>query len=248
VKSRDEGIGLLLLLLLLLGGKRRAPPERTTQHADEPLNSPDDGAIRASLIEPHEGNVTVETTTNDAVPWMFPVPTMVLPAGSRYVPQVSSGFGEQRATHVHKGQDILYPRIDGVPEWKAGDHGTRKFWAPAGTPIVAARGGKVWSTSHSDKGWMVVLDHGKPWATMYLHLDTVAMPEHKAGKRTDGGPAVLVDQGAVIGTMGWSHEDGEQIRHLHFEVWDTSSGHSVAVNPAGLNQNQWGRKQWQPTT
>lgn len=143
---------------------------------------------------------------------------------------VSDPYGPSpgRADGFHGGVDLMYVRpVKLAPLPKSErvypDHGSAMFELPAGTPVVAASDGKVWSTAKSDLGWSIVIGHGPDtrYATQYLHLEDIAIPEHARGKLRDGGgPGMVVRAGEVIGTAGHSLRDGAQIRHVHFELRD----------------------------
>jgi murein DD-endopeptidase MepM/ murein hydrolase activator NlpD len=98
------------------------------------------------------------------------------------------GIGAPRKGHSHQGQDVF---------------------AKCGTPLVAARGGRVqYAGYHAAAGNYVVIDakgSGRDYA--YMHLtDKVAFKE---GDR--------VNTGQQIGTVG---ESGNASGcHLHFEIW-----------------------------
>jgi len=147
--------------------------------------------------------------------WAFPVPDLLLD-GAMFRAQVT-----QEWKPGHFGVDVMYRKpITGV------------YFAPVGTPIRAAATGTVWSVRRSAHGIAVVIDHGKPWATFYQHLETVAVRK---------GDAVSV--GAVIGTMGASSLDAAHIRHLHFAVWHNGFGDSASVDPVDAMRS-WSRWTW----
>lgn len=199
--------------------------------------------------------------------WVWPVPTLFPPwsPDGGYDATVSSGFGSTRhnaqGEHTHVGNDVMYRRRGptDAPAFPAGVQGvdgfacTRNYFAPVGTPILAARAGAVWSVQERSDGggWSIVLDHGKPWATYYTHLSTVNLAAHRSGKRADGGPAQVVDAGTVLGTMGGNKADSERIRHLHFEAWYQGTGPSASVD--GWDEGRgpmstWERRTWRPKT
>ena len=186
--------------------------------------------------------------------WHFPVPDL-LTGGKRYAAVVSQGLHAPN----HYGVDIMYKRtgVADRPEYPAGivDDGGAKastmWFAPRGTPILAARDARVWSVAPNPLGIGIVLDHGFPWATFYQHLASTPLAPHAAGKRTDGKPAQLVKAGDLIGTMGHNPNkgpggivDGEKLRHLHFATWYKGSGDSAAVDPEAVMRN-WARSTWQ---
>ncbi|MFN8216141.1 MAG: peptidoglycan DD-metalloendopeptidase family protein [Solirubrobacterales bacterium] len=97
-------------------------------------------------------------------------------------------FGAARSGHTHQGQDVM---------------------AACGTPLVAARGGRVqYSGYQSAAGNYIVIDgRGTPNDFMYAHL---AEPSPlKTGE--------IVRTGQPIGIVG---DTGDaQGCHLHFEMW-----------------------------
>ncbi|MFO8148779.1 MAG: M23 family metallopeptidase [Trueperaceae bacterium] len=85
-------------------------------------------------------------------------------------------------------------------------HGGTDFVANSGTPVMAARGGRVvfagWGGPY---GYAVYLDHETGWQTRYAHLSRIGV--------TVGD---LVRQGAVLGAVGSTGASTNA--HLHFEV------------------------------
>lgn len=99
-----------------------------------------------------------------------------------------SGFGAARSGHTHQGQDVM---------------------ADCGTPLVAARGGRVQMSTWDDAaGNYVVIDgKGTKYDFMYAHM---AEPSPlKEGETVRTGQAI-----GVVGTTGSS-----SACHLHFEMW-----------------------------
>lgn len=114
--------------------------------------------------------------------WLWPV------AGYHYV---SSGFGEREID----GQGGMHYGVDIV--------------APTGTPVLAARSGRVLE-SRADFargwGWTVVIQHPDGWITRYAHLSQNLV---KAGE--------LVVRGQKIGRVGnTGHSTGP---HLHYGTY-----------------------------
>ncbi len=78
--------------------------------------------------------------------------------------------------------------------------------APAGTAVRAARAGRVaFAGRKGSYGRLVVLDHGRGFASWYAHLSRIAVR-----------PGQHVDAGAVIGRVGTSGNATGP--HLHFEI------------------------------
>jgi murein DD-endopeptidase MepM/ murein hydrolase activator NlpD len=97
-------------------------------------------------------------------------------------------FGAGRSGHTHQGQDVF---------------------APCGTPLLAARGGKVqFSGFHSAAGNYIVIDgRGTPYDFMYAHLAVPSPRQTGETVRTGQPIGVVGDTGSASGC------------HLHFEMW-----------------------------
>lgn len=110
------------------------------------------------------------------------------------------------------------------PEQARGEHGSKYYDIPSGTPVLAARAGVVWSFGESLLGWNVIIDHGKPFATLYQHLDVVS-----AIVRQGRGTPIVA--GTRLGQAGYGNKPGDgAIRHLHFALW-VGGGEASAVDP-----------------
>jgi murein DD-endopeptidase MepM/ murein hydrolase activator NlpD len=106
---------------------------------------------------------------------------------------VASAFGPRGETH-HDGVDIA---------------------APIGTPVRAARGGRVlYSDQLRGYGNLLIIDHGEGYATVYAHNRT-------NGVRT----GAVVRQGDVVAEVGDTGDSSQP--SLHFEVRQQN----VARNP-----------------
>lgn len=183
--------------------------------------------------------------------WHWPVPDLEV-NGERYPAVITSGFRSvDRPTH--DGVDIMYARksaTDMIAEFPprvtdaGGARAHPRFFAPQDTPVLAARAGRVWATLRLPTGLAIVLDHGKPWATAYFHLASFGVPEHTNGRRNDGGAPFEVAAGDQIGVMGHAPNDGELLRHLHFETWfKGGSGRTAGVDPSEV-MRAWERSSW----
>jgi murein DD-endopeptidase MepM/ murein hydrolase activator NlpD len=115
--------------------------------------------------------------------------TFVWPAPSHYL----SGYGY---SSIHPAIDI------------AGDTGNAIFASDSG--VVVYSGWNDWGY-----GYVVVLDHGNGWQTLYAHLSAINV-----------GCGQSVSQGAVIAAMGSTGNSSGP--HLHFEMMHDEYG---KVNP-----------------
>jgi murein DD-endopeptidase MepM/ murein hydrolase activator NlpD len=160
--------------------------------------------------------------------WVLPIPDLMMSpplVESVIRATISQEFRGDGSSSPHFGVDLMYR--------SAGDRG---WFAPEGTPVVAAKAGTIWSVDESPRGWMIVIDHGPPWATFYQHLDKVS-PGITKGTR--------VEPGHQLGTMGSDPTDPQHVRHLHFATWYHGAGDEASVDPA-QSMLGWGRWQWTP--
>ena len=97
----------------------------------------------------------------------------------------------------------------GDPFGPRGDrfHSGVDLLAPSGTPVYAARAGRVVYADWADGGWgfLVVVDHGHHERTFYAHLS-----------RIDVRRGVWIAQGVRVGAVGATGDATGP--HLHFEV------------------------------
>lgn len=171
--------------------------------------------------------------------WVYPVVDYVSPVnGALYPAVVSDGMGSPRdgGARRHAGVDICFRRkspTDLVKEFPPGTRsGTAGYFAPPTAQVVAARDGVLWSAGLTSRGWTVVIDHGKPWATYYTHMASLAVPLAANGRLTSAGDKrqYTVRAGQLLGFMG-ADPTGTAIRHLHFATWRNGSGDAAAVDP-----------------
>jgi murein DD-endopeptidase MepM/ murein hydrolase activator NlpD len=131
----------------------------------------------------HEGTGTeAESLGFNFFAFAFPV------LGAHEFAMGEGRFGAPRSGHTHQGQDVM---------------------AACGTPLVAARGGRVqFAGFQSAAGNYLVIDgRGSPYDLMYAHL-----AEPSPLKTGD-----VVHTGQPIGIVG---ETGDATAcHLHFEMW-----------------------------
>jgi murein DD-endopeptidase MepM/ murein hydrolase activator NlpD len=145
---------------------------------------------------------------------------------------ISDGYWSMRRqpegfTMTHGGVDVMYRRQPGDP-WKAGTpNGTPNFVMPEHRAVLAASAGVVWSASNTARGWAVTIDHApRKLATYYTHMSSLLVTAKQA-----------VTAGTPLGIIGADPLDGEQIKHLHFEVW--RGGRVDKFDPQKLIETTW---------
>lgn len=112
--------------------------------------------------------------------------------------------------------------------------GTKLFYMPENTPVLAAFDGKIWSTNVGDYGHSVTLDHGDapeigPAVTFYQHMASF----NRSWKKGD-----VVRAGDVLGIVG-GPLTGYPLEHLHFELWLPTRDN--AIDPAPY-MTKWERR------
>jgi murein DD-endopeptidase MepM/ murein hydrolase activator NlpD len=193
------------------------------------------GAVVATLAaRPRRSHAT-----SDGGAWLWPVPSL-----NGRPPVISSGWGSPRKDgkgghRPHRGVDIMYRRksrselVDRFPPGTP--NGSPLHFMPDFIPVFAARDGEVWSAKLTSRGYAIVLDHGKPWATYYQHLEHMfVMPTEKRKGRAPE----RVRAGEVLGYIGASPRDSEGLKHLHFEVWK-GGGPEAAIDPEAMMLRDW---------
>lgn len=105
-------------------------------------------------------------------------------------------------------------------DWNPPTHYGVDFAGHAGLPLQAADAGVIIYSGWSDRGYgyVIVLDHGNGFLTLYAHM----LPEGMAACGT------VVDSGTQIGLMGSTGNSTGP--HLHFEVRNSGS----PINPHDL--------------
>ena len=116
-------------------------------------------------------------------------------------------FGEPRSGgRVHEGQDLP---------------------SPCGTPLVAARGGRVQATGYSDAlyGYWVLID-GLATKRDYFYAHMQAPTPLARGER--------VRTGEHVGDVGMTGNARSEFCQLHFELWPGGYHHGAPQDPAPL--------------
>jgi murein DD-endopeptidase MepM/ murein hydrolase activator NlpD len=105
-----------------------------------------------------------------------------------------------------------------------GQHDGVDLRARSGTPVVAAAGGVVKSTSTGGScGYGVTLDHGNGFESRYCHMSRTLV---RKGQRVRAG-ATLGASGGIPGTVGAGSSGGQ---HLHFSIYR----YGTSVDPVPL--------------
>jgi murein DD-endopeptidase MepM/ murein hydrolase activator NlpD len=166
--------------------------------------------------------------------WTWPIPDLDYGDSARGPTRVPAEVSQEfrSAAPTHYGVDLMYRHLG------AANSGAR-WYAPQNVPVVAARAGALWSVTRTARGWAVVVDHGPPWATFYLHLAT--LDDAITGAAQHGASPIAAGQ--RIGTMGADPLDPEHVTHLHFAAWYRGAGDSASVDPAHA-MSTWHRHMW----
>jgi hypothetical protein len=167
--------------------------------------------------------------------WVWP-----LPAWNGRAPMISDGFDSPRPGYPrHGGVDLMYPRLATDSYRPGSSNGSKAFVMPDGTKVLAAADGVVWSALRTPQGFAVVIQHAKPYATFYTHLEQLFVARTARGSSNE-----RVRAGQPIGIVGASPLDAEHLKHLHFELWN--GGAKDKLDPA-LAMRSW-RVVSEPTT
>lgn len=142
-------------------------------------------------------------------------------------PVVSDPFGrDKREGRGHLGVDIMFKRSS-KGEFDRPEQ-TPWYRMPDGIHALACANGTVWSVQKQRQGFVVRIDHGFPWLSVYRHLKNPLV---------QGGEQVAA--GAPIGTIGHDPTNDNGINHLHFEIWDTSIGSSNTREARSVDPSRW---------
>lgn len=143
--------------------------------------------------------------------WVYPV---AITDGR--IPEISDKFQDHVSEdhRMHTGVDICFRKREGDPPGRVRHTATLHYISPEGTAILAAGPGKIWSTGETERGKNILVDHGDvpgfgPMCTWYQHLASF----EREWKKGD-----VIAAGDLLGRMGYSTLDGEQFRHLHFQI------------------------------
>jgi murein DD-endopeptidase MepM/ murein hydrolase activator NlpD len=92
--------------------------------------------------------------------------------------------------------------------------------APEDSPVAAVDSGVIVYAGWNYWGYgnMIIIDHRNNWQSLYAHLNVLKV---KCGEG--------VRQGQLIGLAGQTGNAPKP--HLHFELWNSSGGRVIKVNP-----------------
>jgi murein DD-endopeptidase MepM/ murein hydrolase activator NlpD len=140
-------------------------------------------ALRAAHEALRPAAVKQDVVKPDASGWVFPI------RGRHDYGDAADRYGAARAGHRHAGQDVL---------------------AACGTPLVAARGGKVVGSDYGGGAGNFFAVHTLDSRYDYFYAHLRNRPLLREGQ--------TVKTGELIGYVG---ETGDAVGcHLHFELWD----------------------------
>ena len=185
VQMRGVRLGGVASATLL--GRRGARDDRRARVSHQSFSSlrlrVPTGAVSGGFVVT-EGDGTTSPRRKLAV-----LPSAIFPVrGPHDFGSSGAHFGAGRGGRSHQGQDVF---------------------ARCGTPLVAARGGRVQFAGHqSSAGNYIVIDGSAPdWDYVYMHL--VSRPTLAKGTRVAAGQQI-----GQVGDTGNAHGC-----HLHFELW-----------------------------
>ncbi|MEA2347565.1 MAG: peptidoglycan LD-endopeptidase LytH, partial [Thermoleophilaceae bacterium] len=163
--------------------------DSAAKHGKTKNKAPSPGKYQFVLTTTVDGKVIKPKDGHRADPTTFDFYTNIFPIMGKHEFGGKAGrFGAGRNGHKHQGQDTF---------------------AKCGTPLRAARGGKIQANQfQSDAGYYVVIDgDGTDVDYVYMHLK----------KRSDFREGDKISTGEVFGQVG---DTGDaQGCHLHFELW-----------------------------
>ncbi|MCL2380032.1 MAG: M23 family metallopeptidase [Treponema sp.] len=170
--------------------------------------------ISASFGVPLEAILDANDIQSDVI---YAGTTLFIPGARMNRDELRMALGDRLLIHPVRGARLTSPfgwRNDPFTGVRR-HHAAVDLAAPQGTPIVAAKDGRV-STVGVDRvfGNFIILTHANGFQTLYAHLHTVTA---RRGEQ--------VRQGAVIGTVGNTGRSTGP--HLHFAVYRNNR----AVNP-----------------
>lgn len=161
-------------------------------------------AAASALGLPSMSAAPTSATPPGHAAWVYPVPNL----GERRAVTSNSfrAVGTARSRQ-HLGVDLMFRRRDArdlIGVYPPGSpNGSPLFFMPDDVPVLAASAGVVTFAAKTPVGRTVIVRHPNGWATYYTHLATLAVAKGQT-----------VSAGQVLGTIGASPEDAEQLKHL----------------------------------
>ena len=126
---------------------------------------------------------------------------------------LAGGYLEPRALYTSNA----YDKIGNSGRESRTIHLGVDFWLPSGTPVHSVLEGKVVlainDAGTKEYGGLVILRHTTDdfeFYTLYGHLSVASVTKHVVGD--------IIKKGEKIGELGNSHENGNWVPHLHFQV------------------------------
>lgn len=193
--------------------------------AQQSLDGGDDGGnqVGADNGKAPERNPEDPTVSDQGPFTTFPVTTW-----QGYRPTRSQEYRPEN----HHGVDLMFARRGGGGEpgdmWPPQSiNGTKNFFMADGVYAVAVADATIWATGMGPTGLYVVLDHGKPFASFYVHLGSLIVPNGiQRGILSATGMPVKVQAGDALGIISFSPQDQQKLKHLHFELWKDGGAES----------------------
>lgn len=153
-------------------------------------------------------------------PIVYPCPIWTDSRGRRRIPQITSGFREQRKAYPgtgkpykHSGVDIMYPALDGDEPYKGRytAHRSKAFYCPDGLYALSTEPGIIdWVGDYGGTGLGITLALDGGDIVLYAHL---VDGTHMVSKGT------RVAEGTRLAEIGGNPSNAPGLHHLHLELW-----------------------------
>lgn len=176
----------------------------------------------ATTVEPSQ----LRSPSQLAGSWVWPMPRW-----NGRPPTISDGFTSPRPGGIrHGGVDLMFDRVASDPFKVGSPNGTKAFVMPDHMLALAAGDGRVRYAAATPRGLTVQLEHdaGKV-VTYYTHLDELLVR-----RTTNASSGERVRAGQPIGVVGADPQDGEHVKHLHFEIWLPPGTPKDRIDPASI--------------
>lgn len=194
--------------------KEVQPTKETSQSTDETVKIPAVSEGKAS--EPQEtGSGGAKTASTDT-----PAKTVSVPSSLKLGDPIKDGISKEIIIRDYSPEE---PVLFEIPSYEWRTHAGIDVKVLEGTEVLAAMGGKIVEIRDDNDapgglGWLVVVDHGNGYRTLYANLEEPkGLKLNAAVKKGDvigviGSTSIYEGDAAATATLGTA------VSHLHFEV------------------------------